>query len=198
LLLNAGADPNAVVASVTYNAKYQPEMHSLTALMYASWYRNGAVAKALIDHGARIGTRSDQGRTAIFYAQNGSNTRFDMQQCINILTNPDAAPSFQPAPNSPQAVINGSPASQTTQKLTKSQWRDKLTAHYGQPARMNIIPNWQPNEFKKIMGDPDRTQTIGDHAYWYYDCSDGTIQLSLNAPDLAFGIMQGHVNDYSN
>lgn len=197
LLLNAGADPNAVITSVVYGTAPNQVTHSVTAMMYAAFLRNGAVVKALLDHGARISAKSDQGYTALWYAQNGHNTRFDVQQCIYVLTHPDEAPSFQAAPNGPQTATNGVAENQAKQKLTKSQWRDKLSAHYGQLVQLNVIPNWRPGEFKKLMGDPDRTQTVGDNAFWYYDCSDGTIQLALNAPDLAYGIMQGHINDYS-
>ena len=42
----------------------------------------------------------------------------------------------------------------------------------------------------------DQTQTIGDDAFWYYECSDEMIQLELYAPNLAVGMMQGKVNDY--
>ena len=103
-------------------------------------------------------------------------------------------PTTADVPNSnseaPQAV------SQAPTKPTKSQWREKLNAHYGQLAQLNVIAYAKTAEFKKFMGSPDRTETIGDEADWYYECSDGTVQLSLNAPNLAFGIMQGKINDF--
>lgn len=87
----------------------------------------------------------------------------------------------------------GSP---TTQSPTKAEWRAKLAANYGQVAQLGIINNLQPAQFKSVMGEPRKTQTIGEQAYWYYQCSDGTIQLELYAPNLAFGVMQGKINDY--
>ena len=81
-------------------------------------------------------------------------------------------------------------------KPTKAEWRAKLASHYGQVAQLGIINNLQPAQFKSVMGEPGRTQTIGEQAYWYYQCSDGTIQLELYAPNLAVGVMQGKINDY--
>lgn len=87
----------------------------------------------------------------------------------------------------------GSP---TAPKPTKAAWRAKLAANNGQVAQLGIINNLQPAQFKSVMGEPEKTQTIGEQAYWYYQCSDGTIQLELYAPNLAVGVMQGKVNDY--
>ena len=80
-------------------------------------------------------------------------------------------------------------------KPTKAEWMAKLASHYGQYAQMRIIYDWRVNEFKSFMGEPDSTQTLEDHAFWYYECSDGMIQLSMFAPNLAVGVMQGKIND---
>jgi hypothetical protein len=61
---------------------------------------------------------------------------------------------------------------------------------------MRIIYDWRVNDFKSFMGEPDSTQTLEDHAFWYYYCSDGVIQLSMFAPNLAVGVMQGKINDH--
>jgi hypothetical protein len=88
--------------------------------------------------------------------------------------------------------------SSQTNRTTKAQWRAKVMQAYGRyPAAMNTIPGWNAKQFQSLLGAPDQTQTVGDHAYWYYRCSDGTIQLALNAQVLALaGIMQGNINDY--
>ena len=47
------------------------------------------------------------------------------------------------------------------------------------------------------MGKPDHTQTVGDQEVWYYDCADGTIQVTIDAGMLQMaGILNGQVNDY--
>ena len=79
---------------------------------------------------------------------------------------------------------------------TKAEWLAKVVSRYGQSARFRVIENWPVNGFKSFMGEPDRTQTFGDHAFWYYDCSDGVIQLSLFAGNLAAGVMGGNINDH--
>jgi len=78
---------------------------------------------------------------------------------------------------------------------TKAEWLAKVAGRY-QYAQMRIIDNWRVNDSKSFMGEPDGTQSFGDHAFWYYDCSDGGIQLSMFAPNLAVGVMQGNINDY--
>jgi hypothetical protein len=91
-----------------------------------------------------------------------------------------------------------STSSSQESQITKAQWRARVAQNYGKyPAAMNTIPGWNAKQFQNLVGAPDQTQTIGDQAYWYYRCSDGTIQLALNAQVLALaGIMQGNINDY--
>jgi len=93
-----------------------------------------------------------------------------------------------------QNQSGGTPAA--TKLPTKAEWLAKLASRYGQYAQMRIIYDWRANDFKSFMGEPDRTQTLGDHAFWYYDCADGVIQLSMFAPNLAVGVMQGKINDH--
>lgn len=92
----------------------------------------------------------------------------------------------------------GSGTGQSTEsaKPTKAEWKEKLGSKFGFSAKMGIIENLKSDQFKSVMGAPARTQTIGDDAFWYYECSDGMIQLELYAPNLAVGMMQGKVNDY--
>lgn len=81
-------------------------------------------------------------------------------------------------------------------KPTKAEWRANFANRFGQTASMGIVDNLKPDQFKQAMGEPKSTQTTGDQAYWYYECSDGMIQLELYAPNLSVGMMQGKVNDY--
>ncbi len=66
-------------------------------------------------------------------------------------------------------------------RMTKEQWFEKLTEtglsfEIGYRSQGTGSPR---DEFIKIMGGPDRTQSVGDHVYWYYKCSDGQVQLVL-------------------
>jgi hypothetical protein len=50
-----------------------------------------------------------------------------------------------------------------------------------------VIPE---DKFFSRFGKPVRTQTLGDHNFWYYKCEDGTVQVVKSS---VFG--QGHGND---
>lgn len=50
-------------------------------------------------------------------------------------------------------------------------------------------------QFQQIMGKPNRSQTVGDYVFWYYECSDGTIRLEADASVLQSGTIQAQVSD---
>jgi hypothetical protein len=87
-------------------------------------------------------------------------------------------------------------SSEAPKVMTKAEWKAKLSQHFGNYAQMGVIAAWNANDFKKLMGEPSKTQSVGQSAYWYYDCSDGAIQLELNSGALVAGLMQGKINDY--
>ena len=93
---------------------------------------------------------------------------------------------------------DSTPTATTEAKIiTKAEWHQKLQGGFGNMAAMGYATGWSGQKFKQLMGKPDETQTIGDSVYWYYECSDGRVQLELNAVALnAAGLMQGHINDY--
>ena len=74
---------------------------------------------------------------------------------------------------------------------TKAGWKSKYYKSFPSGAIVTI------GDFKSVFGKPSKSQTLGQDAYWYYDCSDGKIQVVLNNPD-TFGeaacIMS--INDY--
>jgi len=77
---------------------------------------------------------------------------------------------------------------------SKAQWREKIRPYWnpGGPINVTTIVN-----FKALVGEPSQTQSIEGHAFWYYNCSDGTIQVELVAPSMSGGRMLIHgVNDY--
>ena len=79
--------------------------------------------------------------------------------------------------------------------LTKAQWKDKAAHSFNWFA---LVPLQAPAaRFQEIMGKPDHTQTIGDEAFWYYECSDGSIQMEMDAANLqTMGLIQAQVHDY--
>jgi len=88
----------------------------------------------------------------------------------------------------------------TKPSMSRAEWKAKAKKHF------RIIDDGYIFEaplgrFKEVMGDPDRTQTLGSGfdkiAYWHYNCSDGTIVLKLAAGILADpGIVEGDINEW--
>lgn len=99
-----------------------------------------------------------------------------------------ATPASQPS-----SGISGSSSSQPT----KQEWKAKLGQSNGLFRQTGSKLVMQKAQFIQLMGQPDKTQTIGDSTYLYYDCSDGTIQVDVNtsAYNMA-GLVSGDVNDY--
>jgi hypothetical protein len=89
------------------------------------------------------------------------------------------------------------PASSTGEThagITKAEWRQKARPFYnpGGGIKLTTVAN-----FKNVMGQPSSTQSIEGHAYWYYDCADGTIQVVMIDPALSGGTLAiDSVNDY--
>ena len=83
--------------------------------------------------------------------------------------------------------------------ISKAEWKAKLAEHNTVFKQLKdetgLIPE---KKFIKWMGNPDRTQMLDGKTFWYYDCSDGTIQVEFNTDCLSFKpvIIQCRVNDY--
>ena len=81
--------------------------------------------------------------------------------------------------------------------LTKEQWKQKVANHF--PVSVNQISGMiSPDDFKAEIGTPDRTQTVGDNTYWYYNCSDGVIQMVIDSTALSMykTMIGAQMNDY--
>jgi hypothetical protein len=81
-------------------------------------------------------------------------------------------------------------------KPTKQEWKAKLGANnrgFAVAGQLLI----SKTELVQLRGQPDRTETIGSDAYWYYDCNDGTIQIVFPAVVAdRTGSIVGKVNDF--
>jgi hypothetical protein len=78
--------------------------------------------------------------------------------------------------------------------VTKAVWRQKALPFYnpGGGIKLTTVAN-----FQNVMGPPSSTQTIEGHAYWYYNCADGVIQVVLIDPALSGGTLAiDSINDY--
>lgn len=79
--------------------------------------------------------------------------------------------------------------------ISKEQWKTALGRINPVFAQGGVIQMRKDN-FIEIFGEPQKTQTVGDSVYWYYQCSDGFIQLTLDKGNLLGGILAGKANDY--
>lgn len=53
------------------------------------------------------------------------------------------------------------------------------------------------DEFIALAGSPHSTQKVGDEAYWYYQCSDGQLQVVMLATLLHHGrVLINEINEY--
>lgn len=79
-------------------------------------------------------------------------------------------------------------------KFTKAEWRASFPSN---KRAINGNPFVQKSDLLRVMGDPDRTQTIGDEFYQYWNCTDGIIQVVSSA--VLYNSMDGvyvQINDY--
>lgn len=90
------------------------------------------------------------------------------------------------APSSPSG---GPDTVSTSSAPTRAEWRQKHPkALFTQAGRAAL---------KNYLGEPSKTQRVGETEYWYYDCRDGSIQLVLSNPTMAdFDLVVTAINDF--
>ena len=75
--------------------------------------------------------------------------------------------------------------------LSKAEWKRAYYNRFPTGAIVTV------GNFTRMFGKASQTQTVGQEAYWYFECSDGTIQVVLNDPNLmGAGACIQSVNDY--
>lgn len=79
-------------------------------------------------------------------------------------------------------------------RVSTSRWINKVNSRFGLVG--GDIMGWPVSSFVNVMGQPDKVQRLGDTTYWYYGCTDGQIQLSLDTTILSSGMMHGQLNSY--
>jgi ankyrin repeat protein len=221
LLLKYGANPNRG----TFTGSF-PELLGATALFYAAGNGNVEIAKALIDGGANVNVRTKggftplmeaaqagsyevaklliergadpnakdaKGQTALTLASGGRQS--EIQKLLTTAgakgetMNPPASAS--PAKTS-TAASNAKASSPIDSKtMTKVAWKQ---AYYRRFPAGSIVT---VGKFKAAFGEPSRTQTVAQDAYWYFECADGVIQVVLNDPNVfGAGACVQSINDY--
>lgn len=74
--------------------------------------------------------------------------------------------------------------------MTKAEWKQTYYSRFPLGSAVTVV------KFKTVFGEPFRTQTVGHEAYWYYECSDGTIQVILPDPNVWPWTFITSLNDY--
>lgn len=81
--------------------------------------------------------------------------------------------------------------------ITKEAWFNKLNEN-----KLNYMGLRQilhdKNDFVSKMGVPDKVQVIDKFIFWYYNCSDGKLQLVIDSTTLniAGDILCTRINEY--
>lgn len=108
---------------------------------------------------------------------------------------------------------NSSSARSVVAELTKKQWMKKLHVFlikeggggvgdifaYNQISALMGRSSVEITEERlvKLMGEPSRTSAIGNKIYWYYKCSDGSIQIVADRDQYQYlKIITGEINEY--
>jgi len=181
LFVSAAADGHADGVKLLIKKVTDPTLKDL-ALQTASYGGHATVVKILIENGANVNAKDSKGNSAVVYAAEGGN-----DNVVKILIQAGA----KDLPSGYDK--SGDPVS--TKELTKAEWKEKLAKRVPAYAAAGAILVPQ-TDFVRWFGNPVKTQTVGDRAFWYYQCTDGTIQLDLDGGNLHAGTVAGRVNDY--
>jgi len=64
-------------------------------------------------------------------------------------------------------------------RMSKEQWWKKLEDNNLKFPGNRAVMDVKKEDFIRIMGKPNRTQSLGEQTFWYYNCSDGQIQMVI-------------------
>ena len=150
------------------------------ALMRAADGGRLEVAKLLLQNGADPNARLSDGRTAIqLAAARGHETLISLLAQAGAKVRPEGY-------ETPTGQLNPAPGSTN---LTMAEWENLIAPFnangFGFKGKL-----LSEEGFKNKFGQPAETQKFGEQAMWYYKCSDGLIQLVIEA---AFIEQQGVV-----
>lgn len=77
---------------------------------------------------------------------------------------------------------------------TKQEWKAAVPQNVSQTSFGNILCNREV--LFKAVGQPSRSEAVGDYEYLYWDCSDGQIQLVCARGQFELGYVGGKLNEY--
>ena len=83
-------------------------------------------------------------------------------------------------------------------RQTKEEWMEKVKRNQFYNDYQRQILGIKKDAFVKVMGKPAKTQAVGKQLMWYFECSDGQIQMVINKAmmDIAGEINTEMINEY--
>lgn len=107
-----------------------------------------------------------------------------------------------PAPYTPEAAVAEkqvarAPAARP-RRISREEWWAKLEENDLKFPGNRSVLDVKTEDFIRIMGKPVKTQSVGENMYWYYNCSDGQIQMVIKGWILeSYGkIMAETINEF--
>lgn len=163
----------------------KPDQNSLnSALLAASIFGGVDVVQALLESGANANATDGSGRSAVglaaFSGHHGIVSTLIKAGATNTPRGFDSKTGeLLPPPDS--------------KLMTRGKWR-AMVAPYDVNSQSFGRVLLAHSTFKQKFGEPEKTQRVGDELYWYYRCSDGLLQLVINAT--ADKVLIKEINEY--
>lgn len=159
----------------------------LVAVQYAVASGRPEAVKVLLQNGADPNVKNANGVSAIQSAAGvGNEALVKLLKASGAKDNPQGYDSKTGAARPP-----ADPAT-----MTKAQWIE-LIAPFNASSRKFTSAFLSEAAFKKKFGAPVKTQRVGDSLFWYYQCSDGTLQVVVDADFLdQQGVVIKSVNEF--
>jgi hypothetical protein len=95
-----------------------------------------------------------------------------------------------------QSALPSVPAVPAVQLPTKAEWMQRATTVGVNFLIVNGSIHAPRDALYHVVGAPSSTQLMGDETYLYWDCADGTVQLSVSTGYLALNEVSGKINTY--
>ena len=176
LLIEAGADLNATNET------------GWTALMVSASIGDELGTATLLSAGAKVGLKNnDLHLTALQIAQHNGHEGVE-----KLFRNPDSAHARAAKVATPEIK-----ESLDSTAMTMAEFKKVVTPfnpnNFGFKGKL-----LSEHGFKEKFGQPFQTQQFGDQALWYYKCSDGVIQIVIEAAFLEQqGVVIKDINEQS-
>ena len=159
----------------------------LIAVRYAASFGRLEAVKVLLDNGADPNVKNANGVSTIQFAAGVGN-----DELVKLLK----ASGAKENPQGYDAKTGAAQPLADPATMTKARWTE-LIGPFNASSRKFTSAFLSEAAFKKKFGKPVKTQKVGDDLFWYYQCSDGTLQVVIDAAFLdQQGVVIKSVNEF--